>query len=482
MNRRIGCLIWSLALFLLANSHAQGVAQRFTALIDQGEFSKAQTAMRSELAENPAMPDSSRLALEFEIDRLDRIRLDFIKTRDQVVEQIKKYIPEVTEADLSQWEQEKSLECMLIDGKKLYFKNAAANLFRINRQAKLRKTEYDQKHTPAAKPAYLYVEDAKQIIEASEALGSHLVKPKRFHITYTLTVAADAVPAGERLRAWLPFPREGHRRQQQIEIGRVSPENFLIADNDRYKQRTIYMEQNSKKGMPTVFKYDFSFTSYAEYMAIEPAKVQAYDIHSTLYKTFTREQPPHIVFTPELRAASKQIIGDETNPYLKAKKIFAWIDDRTPWASSREYSTIRNLSMYAFDNKHGDCGIQTLLFMTLARMNGIPVHWQSGYEMMPGEESMHDWCEMYLEPYGWVLVDQSYGVKNSTDERVKWFCLGNSDAYRWIVNDDFSLELYPAKIFPRSETVDFQRGEVEWRGGNLYFNDWDYDWQIEQLD
>jgi hypothetical protein len=29
--------------------------------------------------------------------------------------------------------------------------------------------------------------------------------------------------------------------------------------------------------------------------------------------------------------------------------------------------------------------------------------------------------------------------------------------------------------------VDSQRGEVEWRGGNLYFDQWDYgfDWQIQ---
>ena len=39
-----------------------------------------------------------------------------------------------------------------------------------------------------------------------------------------------------------------------------------------------------------------------------------------------------------------------------------------------------------------------------------------------------------------------------------------------IVNDDFSQRLFPTRIFPRSETVDFQRGEVDWRGGNIYFN------------
>jgi hypothetical protein len=30
----------------------------------------------------------------------------------------------------------------------------------------------------------------------------------------------------------------------------------------------------------------------------------------------------------------------------------------------------------------------------------------------------------------------------------------------------------------RSEPVDFQRGEVEWRGGNLYFDKWDYHMEV----
>jgi len=30
----------------------------------------------------------------------------------------------------------------------------------------------------------------------------------------------------------------------------------------------------------------------------------------------------------------------------------------------------------------------------------------------------------------------------------------------------------------RSETVDFQRGELEWKGGNLYFDKWDYKMEV----
>ncbi|MFA6025342.1 MAG: transglutaminase-like domain-containing protein, partial [Ignavibacteriaceae bacterium] len=179
--------------------------------------------------------------------------------------------------------------------------------------------------------------------------------------------------------------------------------------------------------------------------------------------------------TNEIKALSAKIIGDETKPLEKVKKIFSWIDENIPWASALEYSTIPNISKYCLENRHGDCGIKTLLFITLCRYNGIPAKWQSGWMLHPVEVNLHDWCEIFIQPFGWVPVDQSFGLINSENEKEKYFYIGNTDPYHLIINDDYSQPLFPVKIFPRSETVDFQRGEVEWRGGNLYFDKWNYD-------
>jgi len=161
--------------------------------------------------------------------------------------------------------------------------------------------------------------------------------------------------------------------------------------------------------------------------------------------------------------------------------IYQWIDSHIPWASAREYSTLENISDYCLENMHGDCGIKTLLFMTLARYNGIPCKWQSGWMMHPGSLNLHDWSEIYLESYGWIPLDQDFGLQKSDNPRVKYFYTNGIDSYRLIVNDDYAQPLFPAKIFPRSETQDFQRGEVEWKGGNLYFDKWDYNMEVEYL-
>ena len=125
--------------------------------------------------------------------------------------------------------------------------------------------------------------------------------------------------------------------------------------------------------------------------------------------------------------------------------------------------------------------MQTLLFMTMARVQGIPVKWQSGWMMHPGKVNLHDWCEVYYEGPGWVPADVSYDLQASEDNKIKVFFASGIDSYRLIVNNGVAGALYPEKKYMRSEPYDFQRGEVEWKGGNLYFDKWDYSMQVEYL-
>ena len=111
-----------------------------------------------------------------------------------------------------------------------------------------------------------------------------------------------------------------------------------------------------------------------------------------------------------MRALSQQIVGEETNPCLKAKKCYDWIAEHIKYSYAIEYSTIRNISDYCRRKGYGDCGQEALLFITLCRLNGIPARWQSGWNTFPGDKAIHDWSEIYLAPYGWVPVDPYMGL------------------------------------------------------------------------
>jgi transglutaminase-like putative cysteine protease len=241
------------------------------------------------------------------------------------------------------------------------------------------------------------------------------------------------------------------------------------------------MEQKAVAGQPTVFSETFEYVSYGAKFHLTPENCGTYNTKSKIYREFTAQREKHIVFTPRLRELAARLTAGETNPYRKAERIFRWVD-HFPWASAREYSTIDNIPEYVLQNGHGDCGQVSLLFITLCRISGIPARFESGFMMHPHEQNLHDWAEIYFENIGWVPVDQSFGVcANAQTEDEALFFLGGIDSWRMIVNRDFGRALFPKKKYPRSETVDFQRGEVEWAGGNLYFDQWNYHLDVKYL-
>ncbi|MFZ0452441.1 MAG: transglutaminase-like domain-containing protein [Ignavibacteriaceae bacterium] len=454
---------------------AQTNYPEINAEIKSGNFTKADSMIDNIIDKNN-LTESEKYELNFRKDVLHRIRLDFQKTQEDVLNYVRKYYPDANEKTLEKWENDGSLEYKIIDGKKFYFNRAAANLFRINKEAKKRKEEVDgSQESNLSKYLADYIPDA---VKESNDLKKNLVKKVTHKLDYTVTVKPNAVPEGEIIRCWLPYPREGHDRQTNIKLISVNSKEYIIAGNDNL-QRTIYLEKTARKDEPTKFNVVFEVTNYAELFHLNADKILPYNKESSDYKKFTSERKLHIVFTDKIKELSKEIIGDEKSPYLKAKKIFEWMSKNIPWAGAREYSTIKNISGYCVENRHGDCGIKAMLFITLCRYNGIPAKWQSGWMLHPGSVNLHDWTEIYFEGYDWIPVDPDYGMQNFKNSEEKYFYFGGTDAHHLIINDDFSSPLFPAKIFPRSETVDFQRGELEWRGGNLYFDKWNYDMKVD---
>jgi transglutaminase-like putative cysteine protease len=467
-------------LFLLLSTIASAqLPANINTLITAGEFTRAQQEMRMLLANDPDLPYGTIDAMRFEVQRLERIKKDFTKTRQDVIAYIQNYIPDVTDADISRWESARSLEYQIIDGDKRYFNRAGPNLFRIDKEARQMKMKKDASNI-IIPGSYSRLTDVTSVVQSVDEENRNFVDPQRFRIEYTLSVDANAAPPGEIIRCWLPYPREITSRQTDVQLIGSEPKRHIIAANDTELQRSIYLEKPAIADEKTVFQAVYEYTAHAVYQPIDPDEVRVSPDSPGLSR-YTEERPPHIVFSPELRALSKKIVGNEKNPYKIARKLFQWIDANIPWASAREYSTFRNISHYVYENRHADCGMQTIFFITLCRMNGIPARWQSGWVTTPGDDGMHDWGEIYFEPYGWVPMDVTYGLNASREDEIKWFYLSGMDKYRLIVNDDYSRPLYPAKMHLRSETIDFQRGEVEWSGGNLYFDQWDYRFDVTIL-
>ncbi|WP_426701984.1 transglutaminase-like domain-containing protein [Rhodanobacter sp. Col0626] len=446
--------------------------------IDAGHFKAADAAITRALAQ-PDLSADTRNALAFQRERMRRILLDFTLSADDVKARVRKSIPDLTDAEFAKWNAAGLFEHQVIDGRTLYFKRSPSNLFRLSPEALAQRAV----QTPLSAGAMESLNDHQRAIYHA-ALDEHRssVLPQRVRMTQTLTVDADAVPAGETVRAWIPYPQAVPGQQEDIRYVSSVPTKHAIAPESA-KQRTVHLEKPAVAGQKTVFSVTYELTLLAQYHAIDADKVQAEKITPEL-APFVTERAPHIVFTDAMRAFSRKVVGDEKNPYRIAQKLFAAVD-LIPWAGAREYSTISNISDYALHAGHADCGQQTLLLMTLLRLNGIPTRWQSG--MVFSEDGkysdIHDWGYLYLAPYGWVPMDVTTGRLHpapSDDKALEWFYLGGLDNYRIAFNDDFGRRFEPPKQHFRSDDVDSQRGEAEWKGGNLYFDKlgYDFDWQI----
>lgn len=445
--------------------------------IDQGRFLEAETAIRRALATRGTRAADPQ-ALQFQRERMRRIRLDFSLDSAAARERVRAQVPDLREDEFQRWDAAGLIERLDIDGEPRYFNRSVSNLYRLSPEAAARRAPPVPPFTQG--PYETLHRHHRDVVQVAKATSSTSALPRRVRITHRIAVKPDAVPAGETVRAWIPYPRAIAGQQEAIALVESQPTRPQVAP-ERTLQRTAYLEQPAVAGQPTTFSLTYEVTVHARHVAIDPDRVVPATITPEL-APFVAERAPHVVFSDDLRRFSAQVVGDETNPYRIAQKLFAAVD-RIPWAGAREYSTITNLSDYAFRAGHADCGQQTLLLITLLRMNGIPARWQSGWaysEDVEGHDTMHDWGALYLAPYGWVPMDVTTGQLASDDPALRWFYLGGLDAYRVAFNDDYSRDFIPAKQHERSETVDLQRGEVEWRGGNLYFDQWDYrfEWTV----
>jgi len=466
-----------------ANSLAQtGLVEQASQLELRGDFIAASNLLVKAL-DDQALPAAERQRLEFESDRLTRIRKDFPYTRDGLFAELKKSVKGITVEEFERWVQEGRFDSREIDGRRYYMSSSVSNLF-------FRYPELYARRMPPKKSADLEKrrwETCVAIKKAALAEHKPYVLPKRFQVTMTVTARADATPAGEILRAWLPVPRE-YPFQNDFEMLSASPAPKHL-DDKLSPIRSAYFEQPAVGGRPTRFQLSYEYTTHGVWFDLHPEQVRPCDTNDPALGEFTREAP-HIVFTPELRALSGQIAGDEPNPCRKAKRFYDWIADNIKYSYAIEYSTIRNISDYCRSRGYGDCGQEALLFMTLCRLNGIPARWQSGWNTFPGAKSIHDWTEIYLAPYGWVPVDPYMGIfamryatslKPAQRRQVRDFYFGGLDQYRMSANSAHEQILNPPKQSMRSDNVDFQRGELEWGRHNLYFDQFAYELELKEV-
>jgi CubicO group peptidase (beta-lactamase class C family)/transglutaminase-like putative cysteine protease len=447
-------------------------------LAESGDFAGAEARLKA-MIEQADAPVTSLPAIALE--QLRRIRLDYDQTPEALLEKLKRSIPDVTPADLDRWRQAGELQYRLIDGQVFYFDREPSNLFRFCEEAKSRRilsAEFTGQFNLA--------DHAAELLSRANP-DTPYIFAVRHTVRYTITIPKDhpRVKPGAKISVWMPAPQQ-YDQQRSVQfngaaVGNSDPDGSPQLASSHSPHRTLYFEQVLKNQPLEDLRHDatFSFTTFAKVPIIDETKITPYNTTSDLYLEYTTPRPPHIILDEQTRELAASIIGDETNPYRQTIRIFRWISENIRYCAEQEYSTIPAIGQKALTARKGDCGVQALTFITLCRAAGIPARWQSGFQTFPDGWNLHDWAEFYVEPYGWLPCDPSYGVLIHPDPAVQNFLCGHMDPFRWIVNLDYGREFLPAKQSFRSEPTDFQRGEVEIDGHNLYFGEWKWEMELE---
>ncbi|MDE7426542.1 MAG: transglutaminase-like domain-containing protein [Muribaculaceae bacterium] len=396
---------------------------------------------------------------------------DFPYTVAEVTEILRSDIPELTDSMVQDWIAKRYIETLDIDGQLRVHRKAPRNV-------KLLSPYFKPAPKRGARASDARISYADSVIAFCDGKlpdgGAHKVK-----FRFTIAVPPHQELTGDTLRAWLPLPIESDR-QYGFKLLETSQPGYILTPAGVSPHCTIYFEKPASDST-SVFSYTAEYITCGQYYSPEyiEAHIQPYDKDSEDYTYYTSEEYPHIVYLPELAA---EITAGETDPFKCSEMVYDYIINKFPWAGAREYSTLECIPTYVEREGHGDCGQVALLYISLMRTLGIPARWESGWMLHPGEKNLHDWAEVYFEGIGWVPVDVSFGrYTRASDPRTVNFYSTGMDSYRFATNTGVCGPLFPEKKYVRSETVDFQLGEVECSQGNLFYPAWNQNFEILEI-
>ncbi len=422
-----------------------------------GDFERAERVINMRLEKD--IPRALRGRLELEKWILKRLPLEYIYTEEEALQRFQETFWQATGEELERLRDEGAAQWIFVKGQVRYKDDFVENILKTRRELWPR------------------LKDPSKVegrIKGGELLDRTIQRMKekgglayRMHIRSSLQVEKEAERPGEFIRVHLPLPTE----QEQVK-------NFkLLAASVKgdpapfgAPQRTLCMETKLEPDQEFWVEYEFeNHTRYVEIGEHEDVKSCDSDSISQSLAPYLEEQLPHIRFTPYLRALTEEVTAGEKSPVKKTRKIYDYITTHVMYSFVRQYAAIDNLPEYMALGLKGDCGIYALLFITMCRIAGVPARWQSGLYATPLEIGCHDWARFYIEPYGWLYADCSFGGaawREGKEERWNFY-FGNLDPFRVPTCSEFQHEFMPARSFLREDPYDNQSGEAEYEDRGL---------------
>ena len=417
-----------------------------------GDFEGAIKAIDLRLKQ--PLPELLRQRLICERECIRRLPTQYPWSKEEALAKLREIVPSVTEEQFDHWELEGRIDFIYVGGEKRYFVRAHRSITKhpdLVRQA-----------GREVSPVNEWLDPMLQEIREKGSLTRRITMETSIYVE-----KEDFVP-GEYLMH-LPFPAET-AQQSKIRLLEGDPDGIA---SEHAAARTVHWRRRLDEWQE--FKIRYSYVSAIRYA--DPLHMPAPD--SPLYPDASApcdddlaESGAYIRFTPYLKALEAELARDAATPAQKAWKYYEFITTRVDYSFMRDYFQIDDLGHYCAVNLRGDCGLQALLFIILCRIGGIPARWQSGLSVEPDYVGSHDWAQFYLEGWGWLFADCSYGGSafRCGSEKRHAFYFGNLCPMRMAANRTYQAEIEPPLTGLRVDPFDNQSGELERIGAEYPFN------------
>lgn len=223
------------------------------------------------------------------------------------------------------------------------------------------------------------------------------------------------------LDVYLAVPSD---RDSQKLIGNVSfdPQPIDIL-TDRWGQKVAHFRfSNLGASDFTEVKMIASANLYDTRYYIFPENVGGLsDIPSSILNVYLEDDTKFSIYDPIIQNGTKAAIGEETNPYWIARKIYDYVIEHI------EYERVGgwNIAPTVLDRGNGSCSEYSFVYIAMCRAAGLPARYV-GSVVVRGDDASYDnvfhrWVEVYLPGYGWIPVDPSGGDSDSPSYRAKYF-------------------------------------------------------------
>lgn len=248
----------------------------------------------------------------------------------------------------------------------------------------------------------------------------------------------------------MPFPQKTET-QRTVTISSVQPEPFVPA----YQGASIYRFYNVESGSKIQIRQEYSVSRSRVETNVNVASLRTAGRNNPLlYAAYTESDDFLPADNAVIKRTCRQIIGSETNPYIKAKRIYTFLTSEIKVRESRTVDAGMSI-ITALEEKNGGAYDLALLFCTLARAADIPAVPTAGLLVDSEQKAvMHWWAEFYVNGFGWVPVDPALasGVPFDTGvaDKGRWY-FGNLDAYHIAFSRGYQTQ---APMLPNGKTTE----------------------------